>query len=119
MVGVSIAAPAERARSIQMNREVIENLAVCTLKEVGEEVQPPANAAKSLTAGCEIFVEGLVDESAEAARNAKRREELAKQIAGMKNRLANEAYVAKAPPKLVQETKDQLAAAEAELAKLG
>ena len=61
----------------------------------------------------------MVDESAEAARNAKRREELAKQIAGMKNRLANEAYVAKAPPKLVQETKDQLAAGEAELAKLG
>ena len=27
-------------------------------------------------------------------------------------------YIAKAPPKLVQETKDQLAAAEAELAKL-
>jgi hypothetical protein len=37
----------------------------------------------------------------------------------MKARLSNEGYIAKAPPNLVKQTQDQLAAAEAELAKLG
>jgi valyl-tRNA synthetase len=37
----------------------------------------------------------------------------------MKGRLANESYIAKAPPHLVQQTRDQLAAAEEEYAKLG
>jgi valyl-tRNA synthetase len=43
---------------------------------------------------------------------------LIKQIAALKGRLSNEGYLAKAPPNLVQQTKDQLAAAEAELKKL-
>ena len=40
-------------------------------------------------------------------------------LAALKGRLANESYVAKAPPNLVQQTRDQLAEAEAELVKLG
>jgi hypothetical protein len=36
----------------------------------------------------------------------------------MRGRLGNESYTAKAPPHLVQQTRDQLAEAEAELGKL-
>jgi valyl-tRNA synthetase len=118
VVAVGVAAAAERARSIEMNREVVEGLGVCTLTVVPEGTPPPANAAKAVVAGCEVYVEGLVDASAEQGRVAKQREELAKQIAGFKAKLGNAGYVAKAPPKVVQETKDKLAAAEAELAKL-
>jgi valyl-tRNA synthetase len=118
VISVSINAPVDQSAWMLANREVIESLTLCTLKDVGPTVQPPANAAKLLSAGCEIFVEGLVDEAAEKLRTAKRREELEKQIAGMEGRLSNEAYIAKAPPKLVQQTKDQLAAAKAELARL-
>ncbi|QOV90530.1 valine--tRNA ligase [Humisphaera borealis] len=119
VVAVSINCPSERARSVEMNREVIEGLSLCTLKEVGPDVQPPAGAAKLLSAGCEIYVEGLVDEAAEKVRIEKRREELTKLIAGMEGRLSNEQYLAKAPPKLVQQTKDQMAAMKAELERLG
>ena len=70
-------------------------------------------------AGCEIYIEGAVDEQAEAQRSTKRRDELTKQIAAMKGRLANAGYIAKAPPHLVKQTQDQLAEAEAELGKLG
>ena len=52
-------------------------------------------------------------------RQGKRRDELTKQIAALKGRLANESYTAKAPPHLVQQTRDQLSAAEEELSKLG
>jgi valyl-tRNA synthetase len=92
---------------------------VCELAAAGEDVTPPANASKTVAAGCEIFVEGLVDEAAEQQRVAKRREELTRQINAMKGRLANQGYIAKAPAHLVKQTQDQLAEAEAELAKLG
>ena len=78
-----------------------------------------AKAAKTSAAGCEVFIEGLVDESAEQQRVAKRREELMKKRTTLRGRLDNESYVAKAPPKLVEQTKQELAEVEAELAKLG
>ena len=70
-------------------------------------------------AGCEIFVSGLADEAAEKQRVAKRREELKKQEAALAGRLTNESYLAKSPPHLVQQTKDQLAAVRKELESLG
>ena len=47
------------------------------------------------------------------------KEELTRQIQTLNGRLASEAYISKAPPNLVKQTRDQLAEAEAELAKIG
>ena len=55
---------------------------------------------------------------AEHQRVTKRREELKKQQTSLQARLANDAYSKKAPPHLVQQTRDQLAEVEAELTKL-
>jgi valyl-tRNA synthetase len=118
-VTVTIVAPAEPARQINENREIIELLAVCTLKQVGPDAAAPEKAARATAAGAEIYVEGLVDEAAEQQRSTKRREELNKQITALKGRLSNESYTKKAPPHLVKQTQDQLTEAEAELAKLG
>jgi valyl-tRNA synthetase len=118
-VTVSILAPGDSARSILANRELVELLATCTLKDVRPDLPPVPNAARATAAGCEIYVEGLVDEAAEGQRKAKRREELIKQRAALRGRLENESYISKAPPQLVQQTRDQLAKAEEELAKLG
>lgn len=118
-VTVSILAPGEAGRQILALQPAIELLATCKLATVGPEVTPPASAVRAAVDKCEIYVEGLVDPAADAGRTAKLREELQRKIATLKGRLNNEGYLAKAPPKLVQETKDQLSAAEAELAKLG
>ena len=64
-------------------------------------------------------MEGVINQDAEKQRIARQREELTRQVQAMRGRLANESYTAKAPPHLVQQTRDQLAAAETELAKLG
>lgn len=117
-VTVSISAPGDSARQIQVNQEIIETLAVCTIKDVRPDLPAIANAARVQAAGCEVFVEGLVDSAAQEQRNAKRREELTKQIATLRGRLSNEAYIKKAPPHLVEQTQAQLAQAEAELQKL-
>jgi valyl-tRNA synthetase len=119
-VTVSIQGPEESIRQIEANKALIEHLALCKVKEAASRLSGIAsNAAKSQAAGCELFIEGAVDEKAEAERSVKRRDELTKQIAAMKGRLANAGYIAKAPPHLVKQTQDQLAEAEAELAKLG
>jgi len=101
--------------AVQQNAATVELLAGCTVN-IGETSQAPG--AQTSAGGCEVLVEDLVDQNAEQARSAKRREELTRQIAALRGRLANAAYTAKAPPHLVQQTRDQLAAAENELAKL-
>ncbi|MEA2707845.1 MAG: valyl-tRNA synthetase [Phycisphaerales bacterium] len=117
-VTVTIIAPAEAARQITENREAVELLGVCVLKQVGPDAKAPAKASRATAAGAEIYVEGLVDEAGEGARLAKRRDEVVKSIGAMEGRVANAAYVAKAPPHLVKQTLDQLAELKAELLKL-
>ena len=87
------------------------------LAAVGLNAAPPAKGARATIAGAEIYLEALVDEAAEQQRLAKREEELTKQEQALLGRLANKAYAEKAPAHLVQQTKDQLAAVQAELQK--
>ena len=116
-VPVSVACGPDVRAEIEASREFIETLAECELRAVGE-VSPPADAAKTAAAGCDIYVEGVVDRAAEAQRMERLKTDLTKQIGAMKGRLGNAGYTEKAPPHLVQQTRDQLAAAEAELANL-
>jgi valyl-tRNA synthetase len=118
-VTVTITAASEQARQISENRELIELLGVCTLKQVGPDAKATDKAARAMAAGAEIHVEGMVDEAAEQQRSTKRRDELLKQRTALRGRLDNESYTKKAPAHLVKQTQDQLAEVEAELAKLG
>jgi valyl-tRNA synthetase len=119
-VTVSIAPPgAEAARATRDNREVIELLAVCKINQIEPGLAMPVNAARTTANNaCEIYVENMVDPEAEKQRVAKAKAEMEKKIASLEGRLNNPGYMAKAPPKLVQQTQDELAAARAELEKL-
>ncbi len=118
-VAVSIASTPETTALLEANRGMIELLGVCAVKSVGATPVAPAQAARASAAGCEIHIEGLIDAEAEKQRLAKRRDELTKQINALRGRLSNESYISKAPANLVQQTRNQLADAETELAKLG
>ena len=117
-VNVSIRAGAEPARQIETNREMIELLATCQLTHVAADIPTAKDAATITAAGCEIFVEGLVNADAERQRLTKSIDDCNKKINAINGRLSNEAYIAKAPPALVQQSRDQLANLEAELNKL-
>jgi valyl-tRNA synthetase len=119
VVTATIVAPAESARQIEENREIIELLALCKLAAVGPNLAPPAQAARTQASSVEIYLEGLVDQAAEQQRSTKRKEELTKKRTALQGRLANKAYADRAPAHLVQQTRDELAAVEAELEKLG
>ncbi len=101
------------------NKATIELWANCDITAMGEDVAEPENAAKTTAAQCEVFVAGMVDPAAEAQRLARERGDLEKKIATLRGRLANKGYTEKAPAHLVQQTRDELANAEAELAALG
>ncbi len=79
----------------------------------------PAVASPIAFEGAEVLVSGLVDAvdlDAERTRLAKVIEQKSAQIAGFEAKLANEGYVANAKTELVQQTRDLLAAALADLA---
>ena len=106
--------PPELADDLAEARPLIELWATCRIEALAPDAAEPADAAKTTAAGCELFVAGLIDPAA----GAKRRADLEKKVGAMRGRLANKGYTDKAPPHLVQQTRDELAAAEAELAKL-
>ncbi|HEX8340053.1 MAG TPA: valine--tRNA ligase [Tepidisphaeraceae bacterium] len=117
-VDVAVRIDVATAAVIDADRSVVETLAICRLAAVGPDTPATPDAAKAPFAGGEIYVEGVVDKSAELQRVTKRRDELTKAVAALKGRLSNASYTAKAPPHLVQQTQTQLAEAEAELATL-
>jgi valyl-tRNA synthetase len=85
----------------------------------GCQLQPGAKDTPRAAVGrFNLFFVETLDKGAEAERVEKHRDELNRKIATLNGRLKNAGYIAKAPPHLVEETKKQLADAEAELAKL-
>ncbi|MEA5066693.1 MAG: valine--tRNA ligase, partial [Eubacteriales bacterium] len=72
----------------------------------------PDKAASAATAACELFVPlgELVDLDKELARLAKDRQAMEKEIARATGMLANEGFLKKAPPVLVETEREKLEA---------
>ena len=96
-------------------RLLIDTLAATTCGEVGPHVQRPENAAATSAGPIEIYLHDMVDADAERQRLTKRAEELQAAIGRLRGRLSNPSYVDKAPAKLVQQTRDELAEVEEEV----
>jgi valyl-tRNA synthetase len=99
-------------------KQLIETLANVETAEVGPHIDEPADAAVTQADDIKLYLHGLIDADAERTRVTKRLEELQKSIKALRGRLSNKSYTEKAPAHLVQETRDQLAAAEKEAASL-
>lgn len=101
---------------INTSRSIIEWLSNAKIVEVSPSAAKPTSAAVVVDTQFELYVPGVIDKDAEAKKLTKRRDDLKKFIAGNQAKLGNEAFVGKAPVKIVQGLKDQLAQQEAELA---
>ena len=89
------------------------------LEAVSSDADAPAGALALPFEGGQVLLSNLVDAvdvDAERARLAKTIEAKRKQVSGFKGKLGNAGYVQNAPPHLVEETKQMLEAAEADLA---
>ena len=114
----SILAPGDALGQVNPNRATIELLAGCRILIVSDMLPPIPGVARTSAGGCDIFIDDLRDAGAERLRAARREEDLLRQIQTLEARLAKESYTLKAPEALVKQTRDQLAAAKTELAKL-
>ena len=78
---------------------------------MGIDVEKPAASIAVVDSGVEVFVvlEGKVDLSAEKARLEKEIAAAQKELAGCEKTLANEGFVAKAAPAVVQKKRDRAA----------
>ncbi len=119
---------AGRAESLEKHRSVLLRLGQCDQIEIGPDaVKPPESASKIFT-GLELYVPltGLADLEVERKRLGRERDDLAGHIERLAAKLANEGFVAKAPPAVVEserarleELRGKLAAIEANLAEIG
>lgn len=116
---ISIHLPADLVELVNSSDGLIESLAgVATITNEGES-EAPELSSPLVFEGQRILLYNMVDaadEDAERERLNKRAQDLEAKIASLKGRLANKGYVDNAPAHLVEETKAQLAAAEADLA---
>ena len=116
---IHLAAPPSTIALIKQAGGVVQSLA---LLDGVEEVKPgaarPAASIPFAFEGGEVLVSGLVDAldlDAERQRLTKLIAEKEKAVAGFRGRLANEGYISKAPPEKVEETRQVLAQAQADL----
>ena len=95
-----------------------ENLAKALLAAAGADVQAPTCSASFSLTDADVFVplEGLIDRDAERARNTKEADRLRKGIESNEKKLQNEAFVAKAPADVLQQTRDVLESYKKQLA---
>jgi len=117
-VEVHCKAPRTLTASLELGRALIATLGGAAVGRIGPEVEPGDQAASAVVGEVQVLIDGLVDPQAERERLEKRQVELEKQRRALEGRLANKGYVEKAPAHLVQQTRDQLAEVEQELATL-
>ncbi len=114
----SLKCAAGEAAVLSAGQPLIEALATVTLRGISPDQPRPDDAASNIREGLEAYLHGVLDAGAERARLTKRIEEVTKAIANLTGRLNNKGYTDRAPAHLVQQTRDQLTTAEAELATL-
>jgi valyl-tRNA synthetase len=104
-------------QALTRNRTLIDRLA--RVDGISQGAAPKGSVTIPVDGGLfALPLEGVIDIAAEKARLSKTLEKLDKDIAGLRARLNNPKFVASAKEEVVEETREQLAAAEEEAAKL-
>jgi valyl-tRNA synthetase len=113
---VSIKTLAATPAQVEAGQEIITTLANAKIVTIGAELEKPENAATAVHAVAEVYLHREIDAGVERERLSKRLGELENSRKALSGRLANKGYTEKAPAHLVQETRDQLASVENEIA---
>jgi valyl-tRNA synthetase len=121
MVKVQVrAGDAARRAILERHRGIVESAARVELAIAASGGDVPQSAKTVLGPDTEVVVPlaGLVDVDAERARIKKELDKAAQEIAFVQKKLGNEAFVAKAPPAVVEKEQARLADEEARRARL-
>ena len=116
-VEVTIKATEELSATIANQIGLICNIAGLKQLNCFTELEVrPENAAVAIGKGIEIFVHDVVDTDAERNRLEKQKQQLEKGIKGVEGKLANENFVSRAKPEVVESERARLADMKEQLA---
>jgi len=106
-----VKADTSRSARLRAHATVIQRLGQCELLEIGPSIGKPAESATKVLTGVEVYVplKGLADLGLERVRLTKERDELSGHIGRLEAKLANEAFVGKAPPTVIERERARLA----------
>ena len=111
----SIKATGENATRLETSGALLKTFAAISELNIAADTTKPQNAASAVLGEMEVYLHDLVDAQEEKQRLTKLIEAAQKQVGGLEGRLANPSYADKAPAHLVQQTRDQLTAKQAEV----
>ncbi|MHC4517439.1 MAG: valine--tRNA ligase [Planctomycetota bacterium] len=122
----SAAAPEAIAEVLSTNSRLICQLAGLDAFQASADMTKPNNAATTIVKETHVYVHDMIDRDAEQARLGKQKAEIEKAKEAVESKLANENFVTRAKPKVVeqarkrlQQLQEQLQAVETHLAELG
>jgi len=117
---VCVRASDEESAIITGQRAFVQNVGRVGEMVAAADAAKPAGSVTVLDGGLEIYVVvgGLVDLAGEAARLQKDLAKAEKDLAGVERTLANEGFVAKAAPEVIQKKREQQAELEQRLEQL-
>lgn len=107
-LNAAIAVPKDMPRLFENNISLITSLAGIDKLEVAETVTRGKATASSVLGEFEVFVHDVIDAEAERKRLEKQKETILAGIKPIESKLANENFVTKAKPEVVQSSRDRL-----------
>ena len=115
-LAVRIRAVGASADALDRAAHLVRHMASLESLEVAADTARPGDAAAAVVRDAEIYVCGVVDIEQERARLTKQREQLAGQIESSEKKLANEGFVSRAKPEVVEKERMRLADLKTQLA---
>jgi valyl-tRNA synthetase len=101
-------APLKIAKILKNNADLICDRAALDKFSASPKEVKPENAAAAVVEQIQVFVEGLIDAEAELKRLEKQKEEKLAGVKANEAKLANENFISKAKPEIVEQTKQRL-----------
>lgn len=117
-IDVRIRAAGEIAEVLQAATPLLTTMAGLNAVTIAADLQRSPDAATAVVGGIDIYVPGVIDISKEKARLTKQREQLQGRIEGSRRKLANDNFLSKASPEVVQKERERLSESETELEKV-
>jgi valyl-tRNA synthetase len=104
----SVATNVEAAEILNKNADLIRQLANLKGFDAGQSLKKPDNAAAAIVEYMQIYLHNAIDTEAELKRLTKQKEEILRAKKGVEAKLANENFVNKAKPKVVEQARQRL-----------
>ncbi len=114
-VAARIRAEGDTAAALRAGTDLLTTMAGLESVEIAANMARSPDAATAVVGAVEIYIPGVIDAEKERARLTKQCEQLLKRIEGSRRKLANDNFLSKASPDIVQKERDRLAESEAQM----